>query len=277
MSFDLTLLIDAGNSRVKFGWMYRGEGLRSPQTLALGHSELNRLPEWLAQLPGSPSLALGVSVTHASVVSTVEASLLHQAGIKVRWLRSSAQAAGVANLYDQPDQLGNDRWIALVGLSRHTHETAVLASFGTATTVDTLGPATAGKSNETEHGSTRPFQGGLILPGPELMRQSLTKGTAGLPYANGDAVAFPRNTHSAIQSGIAAAQAGAVLRQWQLARKYFGLPPKLFCSGGGWPLVAEEVSSELAAAQSALGMPLAAPEWLDAPVLDGLAVMAAQG
>lgn len=271
------LLVDAGNTRVKFGWLRSGHTRREPDTLALGHAELRHLPEWLAGLPLAPDAALGVSVAGDAVNTLVE-HLLKQHGITLRWLRSSAYAAGITNLYDNPEQLGNDRWISLIGLGGHTRDTAMLASFGTATTIDTLsplpGPVRTGADMDAQTESRR-FEGGIILPGPELMRQSLASGTAGLPYAQGGSVAFPRNTHSAISSGIAAAQAGAVIRQWRCALASLGVAPQLYCTGGGWPMVADEVASALALAQADLGLPAAAPRWLDAPVLDGLAAMAA--
>ena len=273
-----TLLVDAGNTRVKFGWVLHENGVRDATTLALGHNELDRLPAWLAQLPVKPGFGLGVSVAKARLASAVEASLKQHLGLQMRWLRSSPQTAHVINLYDAPDQLGNDRWIALIGLSMQTPCAAILASFGTATTVDTLGPwrvegETAAPAQPPALAS-RHFEGGLILPGPELMRRSLANGTAGLPYALGDSVAFPRNTHSAISSGIAAAQAGAVVRQWRYARDKFQVAPKLYCTGGGWPLVAQEVAELLATTQGDMGLAPEAPQWLEAPVLDGLAALA---
>lgn len=279
MTSAATLLVDAGNTRVKFGWIRPGHCMREPETLALAHSELNRLPDWLAQLPMVPEACLGVSVAHAAVATAVEESVARETNVAVQWLRSTAQAAGLVNSYDAPEQLGYDRWIALIGLSKHTSAVAVLASFGTATTVDTLGPAPGAPVQLDASGSSatggRIFEGGLILPGPELMRQSLAAGTAGLPYALGASVAFPRNTHSAISSGIAAAQAGAVVRQWRHALEHLGSAPKLYCTGGGRPLVETEVAAGLLRAQADMGLAEEAPVWLDAPVLDGLAALAA--
>lgn len=270
----ITLLIDAGNTRVKFGWLHCSSGQREASALALTHAELDRLPAWLATLPALPEQAVGVSVAGPGIAQTLEHTLRQQ-GTALRWLRSSARAAGIANLYDIPEQLGNDRWVALLGLGGRTSAAAVLASFGTATTVDTLSPQpealsdTAGLMQDE-----RRFEGGVILPGPELMRRSLATGTAGLPYAEGISMEFPRNTHAAISSGVAAAQAGAVLRQWRCTYDQLGVVPRLYCTGGGWPLVAVEVSAVLARAQADLGLPFLAPQYLEAPVLDGLARMA---
>jgi len=185
--------------------------------------------------------------------------------------------------------------VALIGLATRTPEPALLASFGTATTVDLLGPAPAadparktGSEVQTAtdasdaadvtntvsvSGAGRRFEGGLILPGPELMRSSLNSGTAGLPYAQGSRTAFPRNTHAAISSGVVAAQAGAVMRQWHHALQALGRAPLLYCSGGGWPDVAEEMKSVLTDACRRANLPLAEPLWVETPVLDGLAAL----
>lgn len=273
------LLVDAGNTRVKFGWMRADQAVRETDILALGHAELEELPAWLAKLPRVPVAALGVSVAHADVATLVEQTLQQELGVRISWMRSATQAAGLVNRYEHPEQLGNDRWVALVGLSMQCSDVAMLVSFGTATTIDTLGrapqepDATAGSSTQADR---RSFEGGLILPGFELMRQSLANGTAGLPYALGDSVDFPRTTHSAISSGIAAAQAGAVYRQWRGALEKLGTAPRLYCTGGGWPSVAKEVTNVLARAQADLKLVPQPPTWLEAPVLDGLAALAAQ-
>jgi type III pantothenate kinase len=73
---------------------------------------------------------------------------------------------------------------------------------GTATTVDLL--RADGR-----------FEGGLILPGPDLMRESLASGTADLPAAAGKFADPPRNTFDAIASGAVQATAGAIERMFR--------------------------------------------------------------
>jgi len=262
-----TLLIDAGNTRIKFGLLRPGCAQREPHSLALSHTELGQLSAWLVELRTRPDAAIGVSVASSAVTADIADRLQSQYGIAVQWVRSEQRAGGVVNLYDEPAQLGSDRWVALVGLAGHTPHTALLASFGTATTIDTLGAAPAA-------GSERHFQGGVILPGPELMLRSLANGTAQLPYAEGATSGLPRNTHTAIRSGVVAAQAGAVMRQWRATLTALNTPPQLYCAGGGWPLVAQEVADELARCRAQLGLAPEPPIHLGAPVLDGLARLA---
>ena len=189
------------------------------------------------------------------VVAQLLEETLREAGCPIQWARPTAESLGVRNAYDKPTQLGADRWAALLGLAGHFQEQAVplvLATFGTATTIDTLSPE-------------KVFKGGLILPGPALMRQSLAQGTANLPLASGATTEFPTQTLQAIATGVVAAQAGAVWRQCDIAQKYFGVAPILCVSGGGWP----EVEAEVRRMHADLKI-----EFIANPVLDGLARVA---
>lgn len=261
----MKLLIDAGNTRVKFGWLDTSSGHREDSVLALTHNELDTLPSWLSQLALRPTDALGVNVASAGVAAVLNAVIERLLSVNIRWVHSERQVLDVINAYADASQLGADRWVSMLGMSAHCPKAAILASFGTATTVDTLGPA--------HHGQRR-FEGGLIFPGPALMYSSLAAGTANLPHANAAPADYPTHTHQAIASGIAAAQAGAVVRQWRAGLEHFGEPPTVFGTGGGWGLVETETRRLLARAQADLGMPGTAIQWLATPVLDGLARLA---
>jgi type III pantothenate kinase len=208
-----------------------------------------------------------VNVAGPAVAQALEAIFWRRHAVEIRWIGSKAEAAGVRNAYDITSQLGADRWVSMIGLAQHTDQAALLASFGTATTIDTLGPRSTGKCPRT-------FHGGLIFPGPALMRASLAAGTANLPEAQGSAAPFPTHTHQAIASGIAAAQAGALVRQWREGVDKFGLAPLVFSTGGGWDTIEDEAQRLLARAQADLGLPQQAIQWLATPVLDGLARLA---
>jgi len=278
----MIVLMDIGNSRIKLGWLHPSLG-REPSVHAIALRPLEAMPallrKWLSTLPMQPIAARCVNVAGTVVAQRLE-EILNAAGCSVTWLASSAQAQGVRNAYDNPEQLGADRWAALLGLAGRvaadsdakglaqagargsagavagvvgaTSRPLVLATFGTATTIDTLGP-------------DRVFEGGLILPGPALMRQSLAQGTANLPLASGAGNDFPKHTLQAISTGVVAAQAGAVWRQCAVVEKHYGCAPALFVSGGGWPEVEAEVRKMLGHLEI---------QFLANPVLDGLARMA---
>ncbi|MVW79401.1 type III pantothenate kinase [Bordetella sp. 02P26C-1] len=276
----MILLIDSGNSRLKVGWLTATEDAatqttangqtagplmrREPAAVAFDNLNPHALGDWLGTLPQTPRLALGVNVAGPERAQGIHDALARH-GCPVRWITSREQLLYLKNRYTEPTQLGADRLVALLGVRSRlpsAHPPYVLASFGTATTIDTVGPDDS-------------FIGGLILPGPVLMRSSLARGTAHLPLANGQVTEFPTDTHQAIASGIAAAQAGAVLRQWLAACRYYGQAATLFVAGGSWPEVEQEMQRLL---KQTGGSPNTHPTayYLDRPVLDGLALIAAQ-
>jgi hypothetical protein len=89
------------------------------------------------------------------------------------WAKSQSAQHGVRNLYERPpEQLGADRWAALIGARALLGSTCLVVCAGTATTIDRLDASGL-------------FRGGLILPGYDLMRAALAANTAQLPLAEG--------------------------------------------------------------------------------------------
>ena len=274
----MTILIDAGNTRIKLDWLNADAQQRASRVLAFTGEDTEAVCRWLSELPARPSAAVGVNVAGPATAALLDDLL----GYSVQWLKPSPAAFGVRNGYREPEQLGADRWAALLGLAWHeqirrsaestNRDCALLATFGTATTIDTLRPAREGMNGG---GAFRfEFPGGLIFPGPEMMSAALCAGTANLPHARGDTALFPSHTHQAIATGVAAAQAGALLRQWLAGLELCGAPPTVYVSGGGWPLVRDETQRLLGVTCSRLGLPTQPIHWLEAPVLDGLARLA---
>ena len=192
----MILAIDCGNSRLKWGvhdgakWLAQG---------ALAYADLAGFGDVLRQQPRA-ARAVVANVAGAEVGERVGAVL---AGLTFEQIRVSAAAeqCGVRNRYDHPEQLGADRWAALIG-ARHLHRGACLVvCAGTATTADVLDAEGA-------------FQGGLIFPGLDLMLLSLARHTAQLPLAEGQFSGLPRNTADAIVSGCLHAQLGAIERMF---------------------------------------------------------------
>lgn len=249
----MKLLLDIGNSRIKVATL-DGQGLQVHTALA--STNYHALAEFVATLGSGVTWCMASSVAANAHNNAIEQAL---APLPVRWAQTSHSAAGVANAYPDPSQLGVDRWVAMLGLTRHfsgEHPPLVLANFGTATTIDTLSPHNR-------------FEGGLILPGITMMHESLALGTANLPNERGAIQAFPTTTVSAISSGISAAQIGAVTRQLALAEQQFGQPPVLCVSGGALDMVRDDLASELTRY-----LPLVAIHELPHVVLDGLDVLA---
>jgi len=268
----IKLLADAGNSRLKLSWMMAGAQTRATEVVAFGYDDLQAASAWVATLPAQVLAIFGVSVVDVLRRQQIEAALLAGSSLSaVYWLDSQAQAGGVRNGYAIPQQLGADRWVALLGVAAHERQRlgekprvpVLLASFGTATTLDALLPFSdpAGCHDCADYA----FPGGLILPGVDLMAQALAQGTAHLPQVTGRLQTFPTSTENAIMSGIVAAQVGALWWQWQQLCR-LGSQPRLYVTGGAWDSVQAGVGTLLADVD---------PVWLSAPTLDGLVGWAA--
>jgi type III pantothenate kinase len=216
----LILAIDAGNTRIKWGlWQDRGFVAQGSVLTARAAA----LADALHMLP-RPQRAIGSSVAGEGAKAQVEQALAPW-GVGVRWIRSQPSECGVTSGYVEPGQLGSDRWAALVGAHARRDGACVVANIGTAVTVDAL----------TADGR---FLGGLILPGPDLMAQSLAQGTAGLPQQPGRFEVFPTGTANAIHTGALQAVCGAIERMEQSMTAAGHGQPHVLLSGGGAHLVA---------------------------------------
>jgi type III pantothenate kinase len=217
----MRLLLDAGNTRLK--WGLRAGGAWVGQ----GVADYAALASLTAVLPVAATLPVfGVNVAGAAVAAAIAEALAERTPPPV-WLQARAEGGGVLSRYEQPFQLGADRWAALVGARAVHCGAALVVTAGTATTVDVLDAAGV-------------FQGGLILPGFELMRRALAGNTAGLGYAEGRVVDYPRNTADAIYAGCLHAQAGAVERMF--ARMAGQAEALCLVSGGAAEVLAPQLN-----------------------------------
>src|SRR3546814_14301461 len=117
------------------------------------------------------------------MAAALDALFLGRYGQPVRGITGQAQAGGVRNAYDTAEQLGADSWAAMLGLAQHAKsQPLLLASFGTATTLDTLGSERpAGSTNESQGNLV--FYVGLILHGPAPSPSAPPTSTANQPEA----------------------------------------------------------------------------------------------
>ena len=234
-----TLLIDAGNTRVKWAWL--GADGRPGPVHACPHDDLTPLGLAVAQTP--PQRGVGASVASPADNSAIAALV----GLPVEWLQPTAERAGVRNGYRDPARLGADRWAALIGAHHEPGGDLLVVSAGTALTLDCL----------DRDGM---FRGGTIAPGFALMRQSLARGTARLGYPEGDYAAYPQQTADAILSGCIDALVAPVERRAARFSADLGRPVRILIGGGDGMML-----------MSHLAVPAAI---VDNLVLSGLALVA---
>jgi type III pantothenate kinase len=216
----MILAIDAGNTRIKWG-LWEDRGFVAQGSILTARAAT--LPDAIHMLQ-RPDTGIGSNVAGPAVRTAVEQALAPWR-IDMRWINSAASQCGVTSGYENPAQLGTDRWAALIGARARCETACVVMNAGTAVTIDAL----------TAEGV---FLGGLILPGLELMARALASGTADLPLQAGRYQPFPVNSVNAIRSGALQAVAGAAERMLaNLAREGHG-EARLIVSGGAAEAVA---------------------------------------
>jgi type III pantothenate kinase len=216
----MKLLIDLGNTRLKCAlW----DGGAQRYLGAMPHIENYKQMDFDALWKdiGTVAEVLVASVASAAVGDQVARQALERFGVQAEFVLSPASACGVRNAYAEPDRLGIDRFLGLVALHAIEPGPCVLASCGTALTLDAL--AADGR-----------HLGGLIAPSPPLMRDALTGATARLstPQA-ARVVERADNTGDAIESGVWLAGAALLERFVAHAAMTFGAAPSVVLTGGG--------------------------------------------
>lgn len=214
------LALDAGNTRVKWGLRVGSEWVARGSVLTAQSDSLDR--DWPAFPAGTQ--AIGSSVGGAAVTAGLhEACARH--GLALALIASSPGQLGVRNGYRDPAQLGTDRWAALVAARAESRANQLVVNAGTALTVDALR-------------ADGLFAGGLIVPGPALMRRALGAGTAQLRLTNGVFDPLPRSTPDAITTGSVQAEVGAIERMHEAMAAAGFAPERIVLSGGAAPELA---------------------------------------
>ena len=215
----MKLLVDAGNTRLKWA-CWDGRTLGAPHAQAHGAEvDLSTLFTDIQNV----ETAWVASVAGAALEAGLAQVLRARFGIEPVFVRSTAAACGVRSAYAQPQRLGVDRFLGLIALHAQAQGPAVIASCGTALTLDAL-------AVDGTH------LGGLIAPSPQLMREALLGNTARLgDVSRASIVEIADNTADAVESGGWLAAAALVERFFKHAVTRFGVAPTLVLGGGGAP------------------------------------------
>ncbi len=217
----MILAIDAGNSRIKWGIHHGSEWWSLGSLPSADAARLSVV--WGNQTP--PSKVIGCNVAGADPGRDIVQAVA-TLGCQIEWVSSRREQCGVVSRYDDAEQLGADRWIGLIAARRRmqnfegTGRGCIVLSAGTAVTIDALT-------------STGEFLGGVIIPGPLVMADSLEKNTAALKRQAGKFRLLPTNTADAIATGAYLAVGGALARVEQALRRSGEHDCEVLITGGG--------------------------------------------
>jgi len=154
------LLVDAGNSRLKWSELDASGGISAQQALA--YAERPALAVFLDLLdvyPAVQHITLVHVLTHLFDDSVQE--VCAERGIGLHVVRSVESAYGITSGYQNPVSLGADRFVGLVAGHRLAgRQACIVVDCGTAVTIDAV-------EQDGQH------LGGLILPGLQLSADAL--------------------------------------------------------------------------------------------------------
>lgn len=229
---EITIAVDIGNSRIKFGVFEAAPANdslpRCAGSLAVSvHQEVDwnlvaaHFAQWIPR------------ITRAVVADVNPAGMkrLLAEWSKTKWpapqIVGRAADLPLRTNVDNPDHVGIDRLLDAVAanLLRSPQQPAIIIDTGTATTVNAVSVDGV-------------FEGGAILPGLALQARSLHDYTALLPLidvqtlAENPVAAPGRNTPAAIQSGLWLGKIGAIRELTSRFAKSFDKPPLLLVTGG---------------------------------------------
>lgn len=228
-----TLLIDAGNSRLK--WSSLSQGQRSPQqALAYGsHAPQVGALEHLQMLLTEQAVeqVVLVHVLGATFAEAVEA-LCTQLAVPLTLVQSRAGAYGVEVVYPNPAHFGADRFVGLLAARKRLgQQAAIIIDAGTAVTIDAL-------QADGQH------LGGVILPGLQLLSDALIRRTQAVhmsatPFAQPKV--FNDNTLQGMGSGCLFSLVGALEGICSRMQAQMPEPAKILLCGGDTALLSEHL------------------------------------
>jgi type III pantothenate kinase len=210
------LLIDAGNSRVKWAWWNGTLGTQ-------------RSADW-TELSGD-DFSPADRKPDRIIIANVGGQRIHEHidsdAADVVFVETGKEAGGVTNAYRDPAQMGVDRWVAMIGARHHRCGPLVVVDAGTALTVDML-------DADGVH------LGGVIVPGYRLMLSSLLGNTSDIAEAtetvadrinNKNGIAA-RSTGEAIHSGALIALISLIRHGQEFLEKQCEISPRILLCGG---------------------------------------------
>jgi len=223
----MKLLFDIGNSRIKWA-VLSSQGLSEQRAVA--HAEL-REQQWreqVAELKEPVEKVFVANVAGKEMANAISQIACSCWDLKPIFAKSSPQFGQVRNAYADYEKLGVDRWLALIGAYAMAPNAACIVDIGTATTIDAI-------DDKGQH------LGGLIVPGPSLMMDSLMQRTSDIAnfaewrsaHPQHSGAFFANNTWSCVYQGAQQATAALIdASHRELSEAVAQIEPRLLLTGG---------------------------------------------
>ena len=230
----MLLAIDIGNTNVVFG-VFRGRDL----DFALrADTTVPKTPdEWAVFLDRAFAMR---GLSHGDIHQVVVCSVVPRVANAINNTCKNylgitpmevgpGMKTGMPVLYENPKDVGADRVVNAVAVTRFYGKPAIVVDFGTAVTFDAIN-------------SRGEYLGGAILPGILVGAQALFSHTSKLPMVglSSPASVIGRNTISSIQAGLYYGYAAMVQGMVARFRAELGQDAKVVATGGQAGLICKE-------------------------------------
>jgi type III pantothenate kinase len=219
----MTLLVDVGNTRIKWATLSRGQLVRRGS--AVHRDSLDAAVAALAAEVAASTRVVAANVAGDRVAERLRALVAARPGASLTFVAPSAERFGVRCAYADPRRLGVDRWVAVLAAYHAARGAACTISAGTAVTFDAV-------DARGEH------LGGLIFPGAPLLAAALDRNTSDIgstAAASGAARGLEllgRNTDAAVGNAAWLALSAALDRAVATVERALGMRPVVYLSGG---------------------------------------------
>ena len=220
----MKLLLDAGNSRIKWACWEAGR-IFGAGAAAYGDAPDAAIARALDAPEAVPGAVLAANVAGARIGDLLSTAVRTRWSTDVQYARTERAAGELVNGYDDPSQMGVDRWLAMVAAWGAGGAPVCVVDAGTAVTCDLIEADGA-------------HLGGYIVPGLDLMSESLRRGTGNIAQFAGrreeaasGAPEPARDTNGAIRAGALMAVAGLIDRSLCQFSSPAG-SPRLILTGG---------------------------------------------
>lgn len=212
------LTIDIGNSSVKWAIWQDGQPILA-ESDAYQKNSIQQVFDSLFSGAPKQEMVWVACVAGNDVIEALAEWMSRQWSIVPVFLTSQNEFGGVVNAYPDPAELGVDRWAALLGARSLYKSPVCIVDIGTAVTVDLM-------DAEGVH------RGGRIMPGLDMMRESLLFNTAGITAIDGEYAGFAINTADAVSSGTLNMLSASLIEVYHSARDRLGESMKMIITGG---------------------------------------------
>jgi len=223
------LLVDIGNTATKYCLK---SDLQHEKVNVLNHGEKDFVQVLTALHDAKPVTALSLSTVYQADFTDQIKNWCNKHQVDFYRATSQSHSGDLKNGYTVAQQLGIDRWLAMIAVRQQTKSPFFIVSCGTAVTFDAVD-------------SSGQHLGGAIMPGVELMQRSLSEKTIALQVEH-DLIASENklalDTTAAIANGTMMAITGFIEKMADLANMEM---KQGILTGGYAPQVAQALGTHI--------------------------------